>query len=126
MIETATLFRGQEGKPYVTCDQSGDDVAISSLLTGFKPETPAGVLAVRAERRRLFTAMREQMEKTCPSVFTLVPSRDFKLLETWMESVTRAEEAGEKLPEAVRSPAGKLAGALGERTEIIVELETRH
>jgi hypothetical protein len=37
-------------------------------------------------------AQRERMQKTCPSVFTLVPSRDFVLLDTWLESVTQTEE----------------------------------
>jgi hypothetical protein len=53
-------------------------------------------LALLSEIRRQFTAERhaknEQMEKKCPSVFTLVPSRDFKQLETWVESVTKEEE----------------------------------
>jgi len=46
--------------------------------------------------RRRFTqqlrAMSEQMEKTCPSVFTLLPSQGFKQLDTWMESHTKEEE----------------------------------
>src|SRR5258708_6129690 len=46
--------------------------------------------------RRRFTeerhARNEQMEKTRPSVFTLVPSKGFKQLETWAESVTKEEE----------------------------------
>jgi internalin A len=86
------LTRAKSGKANVTCDHSGEDVAISSLLTGFRPETPEGLLAFRAERRRLFTAEREKMEKTCPSVFTLVPARQFKMLETWMARATREEE----------------------------------
>jgi hypothetical protein len=32
------------------------------------------------------------MEKTCPSVFTLVPARDFMQLDTWVESITHGEE----------------------------------
>jgi hypothetical protein len=84
--------RAQQGKRYVSCDKSGEDVEISALLTGFRPETPEGLRAFQSERRRLFTAMREQIEKTCPSVFTLVPSRGFALLETWMESTTQEEE----------------------------------
>src|SRR5580658_2188734 len=32
------------------------------------------------------------MEKTCPSVFTLVPARDFRQLDTWVETVTESEE----------------------------------
>lgn len=37
-------------------------------------------------------ALNEQMEKTCPSIFTLIPAREFKLLDTWIESVTKEEE----------------------------------
>ena len=36
--------------------------------------------------------MNEQMENTCPSVFTLLPSREFKQLDTWIESVTKEAE----------------------------------
>ena len=36
-------------------------------------------------------AQRERMEKTCPSVFTLVPARDFQLLDTWFESFTQGK-----------------------------------
>ena len=91
------LKRWREGKQHVTCDQSGEDVAIESLLTGARrPETEDGLRAMHSEMRRLFTealrAQREQMEKTCPSVFTLIPSRGFKQLDTWMESYTREEE----------------------------------
>jgi hypothetical protein len=91
------LKRWREGKQLVTCDQSGEDVAIGSLLTGARrPETEDGLRAMHSEMRRLFTealrAQREQMEKTCPSVFTLIPSRGFKQLDTWMESYTREEE----------------------------------
>jgi internalin A len=91
------LKRWQERKAYVTCDRSGEDVAIESLLSGARPpDTTEGWHALHSEMRRLATeqlrAQREQMEKTCPSVFTLVPARDFKLLDTWYESLTQAEE----------------------------------
>ncbi len=91
------LKRWQDRRQYVTCDQSGDDVAIASLLTGARrPETKDGLRAMHADMRRLFTealrAQREQMEKTCPSVFTLVPSSGFKQLDTWLESQTQKEE----------------------------------
>jgi hypothetical protein len=85
---------------YVTCDESGDDVQISVLLTGFlgteSPATPEGLRALQAEMRRGFVAqlqaLREQSEKTCPSVFTLVPASHFKLLDTWIESFTQDDE----------------------------------
>ena len=88
--------RWEDGKQSVTCE-FGDDVSIQSLLTGFrKPESAAGVAAFQAEMRRQFTvlvsALRDKVEKTCPSVFTLAPSKSFKLLDTWMESVTQTEE----------------------------------
>jgi hypothetical protein len=91
------LKRFRDGKESVTCDRSGEDVALTSLLTGFPmPDSKAGRLAFESEMRRRFTeqlrAQREQMEKTCPSVFTLVPSRDFKQIDTWLESVTKGEE----------------------------------
>src|SRR5258708_12554711 len=48
--------------------------------------------------RRRFTeerhARNEQMEKTRPSVFTLLPSKGFKEVENWAESVTKGEELG--------------------------------
>jgi internalin A len=82
----------------VYCDLSAEDVSVESLLSGAqrRPETPEGRLALLSEIRRQFTAQRhaqnQQMEKNCPSVFTLVPSRDFKQLDTWLESVTQGEE----------------------------------
>ena len=92
----SVLKRKREGKRYVSCDRSGDDVAIDSLLTGFHPRTEEGEEALHSTMRRLFTAQltaqREQMEKTCPSVFTLTPVRTFKQLATWLESVTKDEE----------------------------------
>jgi hypothetical protein len=83
--------------PYLRCEQPGKrSVDARSLLSGFKPATPAGVLALESEMRRGFTeqlrAQNERMEKTCPSVFTLVPSKGFKQLDTWMEYATQKEE----------------------------------
>jgi len=91
------LKRRNDRKLYVTCDKSGEDVAIESLLSGAqRTDTAEGFLALQSEMRRLATeqlrAQRERMEKTCPSIFTLVPSRQFKQLDTWFESVTQAEE----------------------------------
>jgi internalin A len=91
------LKRWHDRKAYVTCDQSGEDVTIESLLTGARcPETEEGFHALHSEMRRRFTeqlrAQREQMEKTCPSVFTLIPSGEFKQLDTWLESRTQEEE----------------------------------
>jgi hypothetical protein len=82
----------------VYCQLSGEDVAVESLLSGARrrPETAEGQLALLSEIRRQFTAQRhaqnQQMEKNCPSVFTLVPSKDFKQLGTWLESLTQEEE----------------------------------
>lgn len=82
----------------VYCDLSAEDVSAESLLSGARrrPETAEGRLALQSEIRRQFTAQRhaqnDQMEKNCPSIFTLVPSRDFKQLETWLESITQGEE----------------------------------
>jgi len=91
------LERRRKGKTDITCPQSGEDVAIESLLSGARrPETQEGLRALYSEMRRRFTeerrARNEQMEKTCPSVFTLVPSRGFQQLDTWLESATKAEE----------------------------------
>jgi internalin A len=96
LYETA-LKRWRDRKTIVTCDQSGEDIAIESLLSGARrPETEEGLHALRSEMRRLFTeqlrAKNEQMEKRCPSVFTLIPSQSFKQLETWAESVTKTQE----------------------------------
>lgn len=93
----AVLKRARDGKLDVTCDRSGEDVPIHSLLTGFPPpDTVAGVRAFESEMRRRFTeqlrALNQQMEKICPSVFTLLPVQDFKLLDTWVESYTQEEE----------------------------------
>jgi internalin A len=91
------LKRWRENKN-VYCDRSGGDVSAESLLSGAcrRPETAEGHLALLSEIRRQFTAERhaknEQMEKNYPSVFTLVSSRDFKQLDTWLESITKDEE----------------------------------
>jgi GTPase SAR1 family protein len=91
------LKRWRDNKD-VYCQLSGEDVAVESLLSGARrrPETAEGRLALQSEIRRQFTAQRhaqnEQMEKNCPSVFTLVPSRGFKQLDTWLGSITKDEE----------------------------------
>lgn len=91
------LKRRRDGKTDVSCGRSGEDIPIESLLSGARrPQTEEGIHAFRSEMRRRFTqqlrAMSEQMEKTCPSVFTLLPSQGFKQLDTWMESHTKEEE----------------------------------
>jgi hypothetical protein len=46
--------RGQQGKPYVVCDESGEEVSIASLLTGYPaPETVAGLRAGGRDASRL-------------------------------------------------------------------------
>src|ERR1043166_7550741 len=93
-----TVMKRWRDNKDVYCDVSGEDVAVASLLNGVqrRPETAEGRLALQSEIRRQFTALRhsqnQQMEKNCPSVFTLVPSKDFKQLDTWLESVTQGEE----------------------------------
>lgn len=69
----------------------------SSLLIGFpRPETEEGLRAFESEMRRRFTqqlrAFNEQIEKTCPSVFTLVPAEGFRQLDTWLESAAQEDE----------------------------------
>jgi internalin A len=94
------LKRFGDRQAIVTCDDSGSDVQIAALLTGFlnaePPGTEAGLRALQGELRRGFTAqlqaLREQSEKTCPSVFTLVPAREFRMLDTWIESLTLDDE----------------------------------
>jgi hypothetical protein len=91
------LKRWHDGKPYVTCDQSGEDVRIDSLLSGARrPETEEGLHALHSDMRRLFTeqlrAQNEKMEKLCPSVFTLLPSNMVTPMTTWLESILREEE----------------------------------
>ena len=91
------MGRRRKGKTEITCPQSGDDVLIESLLSGTRrTDTEAGQHALRSEIGAIFTEERrgrnEQMEKTCPSVFTLILSRGFRQLETWMESRTKAEQ----------------------------------
>jgi hypothetical protein len=90
------IGRRKSNKAYITCGDSGEDVPLDSLLMGYSPTTPAGHLAEESERRSNFTtvlrAMNEQLEKTCPSIFTLVPTREFKQLPTFWESFTGEEE----------------------------------
>jgi hypothetical protein len=91
------VARRRDGESYVSCDESGKNVAIESLLTGFAPpKTAEGLHALHSDMRRLFTEQRrarnEQMEKTCPSVVTLTPSHGFQQLDTWLASVTQGEE----------------------------------
>ena len=96
LFETV-LKRRNEGKLYVACDRSGEDVMIDSLLSGAqRTDTVEGFQALQSERRRVVTeyyrALNEQMEKNCPSVFTLIPSRTFHQLDTWIQSVTQSEQ----------------------------------
>jgi Leucine-rich repeat (LRR) protein len=89
--------RWGDRKQFVTCDKSGEDVPIETLLSGSRrPRTEEGFHALQSEMRRLFTqqlrARNEQIEKRSPSVFTLIPSKDFKQLDTWLESITEGEE----------------------------------
>jgi hypothetical protein len=73
-----------------------EDNSAGTPAEGPEPATPAGVLALQSEVRRGFTeqlrAQNERMEKTCPSVFTLVPSKGFRQLDTWIEYATQKEE----------------------------------
>ncbi|MGA2903781.1 MAG: leucine-rich repeat domain-containing protein [Candidatus Korobacteraceae bacterium] len=93
-----TVFkRLGDGKADITCPRSGDDVPIESLLSGFRPPTTdKGQHAFESEMRRgitlLLRAQREQLENTCPSVFTLLTSQGFKQLDTWFEWRTKDAE----------------------------------
>jgi internalin A len=96
LFETV-IKRRNEGKHYVMCDKTGEDVLIESLLSGAqRTDTVDGFRAFQSEKRRVLTeflrALNEQMEKSCPSVFTLVPSRTFTQLDTWFDSITKAEQ----------------------------------
>lgn len=91
------LKRKRDGKTDISCPLSGDDVALAKLLEGFTPgDTQAGLLASLAEMRRQLSAIQngqnEDLIKTCPSMFTLAPSRDFRLLDTYLEYATQKEE----------------------------------
>ena len=101
--------RHADGEDHVSCDVSGKNVELNALLIGFTPSTDEGREALLSEMRRRTTAgiglvwmerfaavvlpemersttagiraQNEAGEKNCPSVFTLKPSRDFKLLK---------------------------------------------
>jgi internalin A len=93
-----TVLKRRRANKDVVCQDSGEDVSVEALLSGARrrPETVEGWRAVESELRRRFTEQRrsqnEQLEKKCPSVFTLVPSRDFQQIDTWLESITQGEE----------------------------------
>ena len=69
-----------------------------ALLSGVehKSNTESGVAAMHAEMRREFTQLsrtqNDLLEKTCPSVFTLQPSKGFTQLETWIEAATQEDQ----------------------------------
>jgi len=91
------LKRKRDGKTDITCPLSAEDVAIGRLLEGFAPVgSQAGMLAALADMRRLSSAIQngqnEQLIKTCPSMFTLAPAKDFRLLDTYLEYATQQEE----------------------------------
>jgi hypothetical protein len=90
------LKRKRDGKAEVSCPDSGEDVAIGKLLEGFATDTQAGLRATLAEMRRLLSAIQnaqnEELVKTCPSMFTLAPAQDFKLLDTYLEYATQEDE----------------------------------
>jgi hypothetical protein len=93
----AVLNRRLRRESFISCSTTGKNVPIELLLSGAHPQaTDEGLLALESEMRRLFTvqlrAQREQLENTCPSVFTLLPSQGFKQLDTWLESRTKDEE----------------------------------
>jgi internalin A len=89
------MDRSEQGA--VMCPETGRDVPIQSLLSGLKgSSTEEAIRALRSEIRRLFTeqlrSRNEEIEKTCPSVFTLVPAQGFKQLDTWIEYATKDAE----------------------------------
>ena len=97
LLETV-MKRRKNGKPDISCELSGEDVPLDYLLSGFSPgTTSAGRLAFESEMRRRLTALQDgtnqAMVKTkCPSVFTLIPSTEFTLLDTWIEHATKDQE----------------------------------
>jgi len=96
-LEKTVSERQKKGKSDVSCDQSGEDVAIETLLSGARrPDTKEGLRALRSELRRGFTKQlrlqREMIEKTSPSIFTLTPNRSFKQIDSWLESITQEDE----------------------------------
>jgi internalin A len=91
------LKRKRDGKFVIGCELSGEDVVIGRLLEGFAPiDTQAGTLAALASMRRQLSAIQngqnEELIKTCPSMFTLAPAKDFKLLDTYLEYATQQDE----------------------------------
>ena len=95
--QAMVLKRRRDGKADVSCEVSAEDVAIGRLLEGVTPvDTQAGMRAALANLRRQMSALQngqnEELVKTCPSVFTLAPTRDFKLLDTYLEYATQQEE----------------------------------
>jgi hypothetical protein len=93
--QATVMKRKRDGKSDISCPISGDDVAIAKLLEGFdRAGSEAAVLGALAEQRRqlsaIFNALNE--DKTCPSMFTLAPANDFKLLDTYLEYATQKEE----------------------------------
>ena len=91
------MKRKRDGKPDVSCEGSGEDVAIGKLLEGVAPvDTQAGMLAALASMRRQVSALQngqnEELVKTCPSIFTLAPAKGFRLLDTYPEYATQQEE----------------------------------
>ena len=96
-LQSTVLKRKRDGKPDVSCEGSGEDVAIGKLLEGVAPvDTQAGMLAALASMRRQVSALQngqnEELVKTCPSIFTLAPAKGFRLLDTYPEYATQQEE----------------------------------
>jgi hypothetical protein len=92
-----TVFkRRRDGKTNVSCPLSGEDVAIGQLLEVFTPvDTQAATRAALADMRRQLSALQNsqnQLIKGCPSMFTLAPAKDFKLLDSYLVYATRDEE----------------------------------
>src|SRR5262249_39758352 len=91
------LKRKRAGKDEINCPVTGEDVPIERLLEGFTPgDTQAGQLAFQSDVRRTLSAIQnaqnDELIKTCPSMFTLAPSKGFKLLDTFFESATQKDE----------------------------------
>ena len=91
------LKRRRDGKSEISCPLTGEDVAIEALLAGFSGVgTKAAELAFQSDVRRRMSAIQnaqnEELVNVCPSMFTLAPVKEFRLLETYAEYATSEEE----------------------------------
>lgn len=94
---STVLKRNSDRKSEISCGQTGADVSIERLLSGFTPpESPQGQAAFQREVLGILSAIQnginQRLVKTCPWLFTLWPAKGFTQLASWIESVTRSDE----------------------------------